>query len=205
VNKKEIHSRLRVSNRLLPIFFPNDSIFSAKHFLDNFGAAKTLASVLGIHIDIFNRVAKSFKGLPHRLFKVATKKSIVFVDDAISTNPDSTLAGAKYFNNRLGSIILGGQDRGQDFKELITYLKNKNIFAIVLESETSKKIFSDAKDLNFDTIVVAKDMGQAVSLGFRNTEKGKVCLLSTAAPSYGLYRNYEEKGETFKKQIKAYR
>lgn len=181
--------------------FPAGSIFRAPHFLDNFGAVVALARHLHISKRDVSHVAKGFKGLPHRLEFVALRRGIRFYDDSISTNPTSTLAGIVFFQKDLGSIILGGQDRKQNFRFLIQKLKEMDVWIIVLHSETARRILNTAAALGYHRINEAKTMTEAVAVAARETAPGKICLLSTAAPSYDNFKNYEEKGNEFKRSV----
>lgn len=181
--------------------FPAGSIFRAPHFLDNFGAVIVLARHLHISRRVASDVAKKFKGLPHRLEFIALRRGVRFYDDAISTNPTSTLAGVVFFQKELGSIILGGQDRKQNFKPLIKKLKDLDVRIIVLHSETAQRILNTAAALGYHRINEAKTMTEAIAVAARATAPGKICLLSTAAPSYDNFKNYEEKGNEFKRCV----
>jgi UDP-N-acetylmuramoylalanine--D-glutamate ligase len=181
--------------------FPAGSIFRAAHFLDNFGTIISLASCLGISKSVISKTAKNFKGLRHRLELIAKKRGIEFYDDAISTNPDSTMAGVVFFRKKLGTIILGGQDRKQNFRALIEKLKDLKVYIIILRSETAVRILKTALAIGYEKISEAKNMSEAISLAARATPRGKICLLSTAAPSYGIFKNYKEKGKAFKRCI----
>jgi len=167
------------------------------HNLQNIKAAVKIARLLKIADSAIKKAIKKFKPLPHRLEFIAEKDKIKFYDDAISTAPESTIAAIKTLKN-IGTIFLGGEDRGYDFRELEKTLKNYKIKNIVLFPDSGKRVLKSRKGLNvFET----KSMKKAVEFAIKNTEKGKICLLSTASPSYTLWRNFEEKGEEFKKYI----
>ena len=189
--------------------FPKGSIFQAAHFLENFGTIKKLAEFLNIPEKTIDRTAHEFKGLPHRLEFFAEKNGIKFYDDAISTNPDSTLASIKFFGDKLGTIILGGKDRGNSFDKLVRTIKEETgAQMIVLDSEVSSSIQSSCLrggQRKCTRCEHAEDLAAAVECAFEITPSGKVCLLSTAAPSYGLFKNFEEKGCLFKEYVKRYK
>jgi UDP-N-acetylmuramoylalanine--D-glutamate ligase len=185
--------------------FPKRSLFRAPHLLQNFGAALSVTKLLRIPRNIIAKTAKSFKGLPHRMELFATHAGISFCDDAISTNPDSTMAAVRLFNKQLGSIILGGQDRSQKFPALIAKLKQHHIEIIAIPSEVTLRIIKTAAQLNYkDHVVLANDLKDAVRIAFAKTARGKISLLSTAAPSYGNFKNFEEKGDLFKRYVTDY-
>ena len=142
---------------------------------------------------------KKFVWLPHRLECVWNYNWIDFYDDAISTTPESTIAALDALWDGVETIFLWWTDRGYDYKELaekIILLKIKNV---VLFPDTGRQI---KKLLHVPmNILEADSMEQAVAFAFKNTSSGKICLLSTAAPSYSLWKNFENKWNEFKKYI----
>lgn len=99
-------------------------------------------------------------------------------------------------------IFLGGTDRGYDFSDLEKEILKRKIKNIVLFPDSGLKMFKKRKGLN---ILETKSMKEAVSFAFQNTARGKVCLLSTASPSYSLWKNFEEKGDLFQALIVKYK
>ena len=173
------------------------------HNKDNVLAVVTVAHLLEIENNVIERSILQFNGLPHRLEYVSEIKNVHFYDDAISTTPESTIAGIEVFKEKLGSIILGGQDRGYEFGGLVQKLKQYEISTVVLLPDTGKKIgelINTEKEYS-PNILSTSNMEEAVQYCAANTPKDKVCLLSTAAPSYSLYKNFEEKGNLFKKCV----
>ncbi len=171
-----------------------------KHNQNNIEAAARVARILKIPEVNIKKAVKSFKGLEHRLENVGTFKGITFYDDAISTTPDSTIMAIEALK-KIGTIFLGGQDRGYDFKELRKTIMRHKIKNIVLFPDSGRKIIKFTKGLHvFET----KSMEEAVKFAYENTEKGSVCLLSCASPSFSLWKNFEVKGNEFKKFIKKF-
>ncbi|MDD4531046.1 MAG: cyanophycin synthetase, partial [Candidatus Gracilibacteria bacterium] len=137
--------------------------------------------------------------LPHRLEFVGNFKGIDFYDDAISTTPESTIEAIKIFNKNIGTIFLGGLDRGYSFENLVKLIIESEIKNFVLFPDTGAKI----KKLLPDSVRIleTKNMKEAVEFAYKNTPAGKVCLLSCASPSYSIWKNFEEKGNEFKKWV----
>lgn len=106
----------------------------------------------------------------------------------------------------MGTIFLGGEDRGYRFINLVKIIKQYRIKNIVLFPKTGQKIYRQLK-LQFNKlprIFKTTDMEEAVKFAYQCTLKNSVCLLSTASPSYSLWKNYEEKGNLFKSFVKKY-
>jgi UDP-N-acetylmuramoylalanine--D-glutamate ligase len=203
--KSTIKGKVIFAKPLKPSFFPMKSIFQAPHFRENFGTIHALKNILGLSDKHFQKTARAFRGLPHRLELVATRRGIDFYNDSISTNPDSTLAGMRFFGNRIGSVILGGQDRGQNFASLVRLLKKKKIYVIVYRSEISDRLVKEFIKQHFKLYIVSSDLGQAVEQGFKRTAKNKICLMSTAAPSFDRFKNFEQRGELFRRYVLNYK
>lgn len=172
-----------------------------QHNKSNIGAAVEVAKILNISEEIISKTVENFKGLPHRLEFVGEFKQIKFYNDAISTTPESTIMAIESLSliSKIGTIFLGGQDRGFNFIKLEKLIKKEKIKNIVLFPDSGKKIIKSAVGLN---ILHTKDMKQAIKFAYKYTEKGSICLLSCASPSYSIWENFEEKGNLFKKFVK---
>lgn len=171
-----------------------------EHNQNNIQAAVEVAEILEIPQEKIMKAVKSFTGLPHRMELVGEYKGIRFYDDAISTTPDSTIMAIKALKN-VDTIFLGGQDRGYDFKELEKVIRQHKVQNIVLFPDSGAKILRTTKGLN---ILKTKKMEEAVKFAYKHTKEGSVCLLSCASPSYSLWKNFEVKGDEFKKCVKKF-
>lgn len=193
--------------RLLSENFAENSVFRAQHWLENFGAVEKLVEILGVKdIDkLLEKTAQNFAGLPHRMEFFTEKNGIKFYDDSLSTNPDSTLASVNFFAKNLGCILLGGQDRKQDFTNLITRLKDLETLVIVLPTESSENLLQTIKEIGLTNFIEIKKwtgFNPVAKKVFAKTSKEKVCLLSCAAPSYDLFKNFIDRGEQWKEAVK---
>ncbi len=164
-------------------------------------AAIKVARILKIPEKAIIKSIKNFKPLKHRLEFVGNFDGINFYNDASGTTPQSTIRAIEVLE-KVDTIFLGGEDRGYDFSGLEKTIKKYKIKNLVLFPDTGEKIIKDIKKYNF---IKTKSMKEAVSFAFKNTKRGKICLLSTASPSYSLWKNFEEKGEEFEKEVKNYR
>ena len=154
---------------------------------------------------VIAQAIKTFKPLPHRLEYVGKYSGIIFYNDALATTPEATIEAIKALKN-VGTIFLGGEDRGYRFINLVKIIKQYRIKNIVLFPKTGQKIYRQLK-LQFNKlprILKTTDMEEAVKFAYQCTLKNSVCLLSTASPSYSLWKNYEENGNLFKSFVKKY-
>lgn len=186
---------------LAPSFFPKKSVFQALYWRENFGAAVTLLKKLGVAESVIKKVANTFVGLPHRLEFFTERKGIRFYDDSIAVNVDATLSGATFLRAELGSIILGGYDRGQDFDALLKFLIKASAYICILDTPTASRIVSYLERKKYQRYTLAKNLRDAVLVCAKSTSKGRVCLLSCAAPSFGMFKNFEQRGDIFKKLV----
>jgi len=186
-------------NEKIPVKDSEVSLIGA-HNKKNIKAAISVARLLGISTASISNAIKGFKPLSHRLEVIGEFNQIRFIDDAISTTPESTIEAMKSIKN-IKTIFLGGEDRGYDFKELEKQIRKAKIENIVLFPETGRRMLSSAKGLN---VLKTKSMSEAVKFAYRFTPKGSVCLLSTASPSYSIWKDFEEKGDLFQKFVKKY-
>jgi len=140
-----------------------------------------------------------FRPLAHRLETVAEHDGVTWVDDSISTTPESTLAALASFPGRQIVLIAGGQDRGQDYGELARTLAATGANVIGVPS-TGPRLLAATLDAGMpsERTMAAGDLGEAVERARVLARDGAVVLLSPAAPSYDNYRDFEERGERFK-------
>ena len=165
---------------------------------------KNIMLVLGVSeilkLDL-NRTIKSiaeFKTLPHRLEFVGEYDGIKFYDNCIATIPDATIEAVKALKD-VDTLIIGGMDRGLDYTDFVLFLDNSNIKNIICMPKTGYDI---AKLMKSDKTYKVETLEEAVVASKRLTEKGKICLISPAAASYGFFKNFEEKGDKFKELVK---
>ena len=160
--------------------------------------------VLGVSellkLDI-NKTIKSiseFKPLEHRLEFVGKYNDVLYYDNSIGTIPMATIEAVKSLKY-VDTLIIGGMDRGINYQDFIEYLNNSDIKNIICMPKTGHDI---AKALKKERAYIVEDLEEAVNVAKKVTEKGKICLLSPAAASYGFFKNFEEKGNLFKKLVK---
>lgn len=184
-----------------------DSIWQAPHYCENFGLVAKLCEMLDISNTIFAQSVQNLTPLPHRLSTIGVFDQKTFVDNAISTNVYSTMADLVFFQDKIGTLLLGGEDRGQDFDPLFEYIRKNKLptHIIILESNTAQRL---QKTLNSKypgiPFSLSKDMKEAVSLGYKYTPEGKICLLSPSSASWDRYNSYSEKGDDFAICVQTY-
>ncbi|MBI3331699.1 UDP-N-acetylmuramoyl-L-alanine--D-glutamate ligase [Candidatus Peregrinibacteria bacterium] len=172
------------------------------HNLSNIAAAFAVAKFLKIPKPVAQEAIRNFDGLPHRLQMLGNHGGIEWVDDAISTTPESAIAALEALGDRVSTIILGGQDRGNDFSELGRKIAASKIAHVILFPGSGPRI-REAIDAAGASVKfwLAASMDEAVTFARTHTPKETICLLSTASPSYNMFKNFEEKGMHFRRSI----
>lgn len=179
--------------------------FQGEHNLSNICAALTVIRSLGIKIKNCTNHLKTLTKLPHRLSIVGEWHNVTYVDDSISTVPESTMAAVKTFRQKPVTLLLGGFDRGVNYEELIDFLvDNDSINALITMpsngyfiAELYKKKIQQ-KDTNLPSkLYEADSLVHAVNIAKMITPAGGVVLLSPAASSYDKFNNFEERGQQF--------
>jgi UDP-N-acetylmuramoylalanine--D-glutamate ligase len=173
----------------------------------NLAAAVKVTSRLGVPEPKVIEAINNAKGLPHRQEKLGRTGSIEWIDDSASVTPESTLAALSNLASSVDTIILGGLDRGYDFTELGEKLASSNVRNIILFPDTGLRI-KDAvehfKPHPAKHYYETSSMDQAIKYAASSTLPGKVCLLSSASPSYNLFDSFADRGENFRQSITKY-
>lgn len=173
------------------------------HNRSNIAGAFMVCTELGIDPNVAITAIKNFTPLPHRLQPLGVISGIEWIDDAISTTPESAIAALDALGDRVATVILGGQDRGNDFSGLAARIKNSAVKTVILFPGSGPRIREAIGDAQADVCFQEADsMQKAVEAAKKHTADGKICLLSTASPSYGMFKNFEEKGDRFQECIK---
>lgn len=173
-----------------------------EHNVQNILGAITACEVLGVSAEVMERVIHVFQPLPYRLTNIGTYRGVTFYNDALATAPEATIFAIEALKN-VGTIFLGGTDRGYRFQELVRVILASSIQNIVLFPDTGAKIKELLEQGGYQgRCFETTSMEEAVRFAYEYTPTGSICLLSTASPSYRLWKNYEEKGDLFTRSVK---
>lgn len=156
---------------------------------------------LGIDDEEFVKGLQSYVPLPHRLQYIGTVNGVAYYDDSISTIDETTIQALNTIKNA-DTVLIGGMDRGISYVNLERYLAASKVAHIILMEDTGKRIYeeiqSDYPDfLHKERLFVVNHLEDAVRLAKQITKKGGSCILSPAAASYGIFKNFEERGDVF--------
>ena len=166
------------------------------HNLENSMAAIGLCLHFGIDKEIIKKVLTTFKAVEHRLEYVNTVNGVVYVNDSKGTNPDSTIKAVQSYKTPI-ILIAGGYDKGSDFRELFDIAVNY-VRTVLVIGQTADLIADTAFKAGIKEIYKLDSLKEAVIKASQIADKDDVVLLSPACASWGMYKNYEERGQEFK-------
>jgi UDP-N-acetylmuramoylalanine--D-glutamate ligase len=170
-----------------------------KHNIKNAMAATSVAKILQIRNATIRESLSNFQGVEHRLEKVLKIQNVQYINDSKATNVNATFFALDSMNTPTVWIV-GGVDKGNDYNELMSLVREK-VKAIICLGIDNKKII-DVFGSVVDIMVEVDNMNDAVRMAQRLTEKGDTVLLSPACASFDLFENYEDRGRQFKQAVK---
>ena len=175
--------------------------------LQNVLAAVAVGKLLGVSTSAIAEAIRHFQPLEHRLELVGTYHGITFYNAAIATVPQATLAHLEALGPDVQTILLGGYDRHLDFAELGERLAASQVKTLILFPTTGQRIWEAVCRRRQPVLAppqafFVQNMADAVRLAYRHTQTGKICLHSPASPSFGLFRDYQERGNLFKQHVR---
>jgi UDP-N-acetylmuramoylalanine--D-glutamate ligase len=169
-----------------------------KHNMKNALAAASVAKILGIRKSTIRESMSNFQGVEHRLEKVFKIQNVQYINDSKATNVNATYFALDSMTSPTVWIV-GGVDKGNDYSELMSLVREK-VKAIICLGVDNKKII-DAFGNVVDVMIEVTNMNDAVKMAQKLTEKGDTVLLSPACASFDLFESYEDRGRQFKTAI----
>lgn len=171
-----------------------------KHNMKNAMAATSVARLMQIRKATIRESLSDFQGVEHRLEKVLKIQNVQYINDSKATNVNATFFALDSMNTPTVWIV-GGVDKGNDYNELMSLVREK-VKAIICLGVDNKKII-DAFGNVVDMMIEVTNMDDAVRMSQRLTERGDTVLLSPACASFDLFENYEDRGRQFKQAVKS--
>ncbi len=171
-----------------------------RHNYENVMAAVAIARSFGVPFETIQKVVKEFKAVEHRIEFVTDRLGVRYYNDSKGTNPDAAIQAVKAMPGPT-LLIAGGYDKGSSYDEWIESFGG-NVKYLVLIGQTRDQIAKCAREHGFDDIMYAEDMAEAVRVCAYYAESGDCVLLSPACASWGMFKDYEERGRIFKECVK---
>jgi UDP-N-acetylmuramoylalanine--D-glutamate ligase len=188
------------------ILTTGEILLPGKHNLENVSAAVMAAKLAEVGDKYIVTVLKRFKGLAHRLELVREIDGAAYYDDSFSTTPETAIAAIEAFPNPK-ILILGGSSKGSDFTQLGKVLRvSESIKAIIGIGDEWETIKAELDTTNVKKPILliegAQSMQTAVKAAAKLARSGDVVLLSPACASFGMFKNYKDRGDQFQKEVK---
>ncbi len=172
-----------------------------RHNKTDIGYAAAAARRMGADDNAIRRAIVKFEGIPNRMEYFGTFDGVDYYNDSIATIPEAVICAVEALGS-VGTLIIGGLDRGIDYTDFNKKLTQMDIDNIVCLPETGHKTADALAETECKAKVVkVADLPEAVRFAAKNTKWGKSCIMSPAAASYNVYRDFEEKGNHFKQLV----
>jgi len=203
INRKLKVKKPKIKSKI--IYFTKSNLPSkliGEHNKENIAAAAEVAKIVGVKQDIIKKAVASFNGLEHRLEYIKTIKGVRYYNDSFATTPESTITALKSFNQPI-VLLAGGAEKKSDFQKLAKEIKKRVKFVVLLKGDATfrlkKKLLKNGFAKNQMKLIC--NIKDAVRVARKKADKGDVVLLSTACASFGMFKNYKERGELFKREV----
>ncbi len=174
-----------------------------RHNYENVMAAAAMALSFGVPMEKIREVLVRFVAVAHRIEYVVTKRGVRFYNDSKGTNTDAAIQAIRAMEWPT-LLIGGGYDKDSEYKEWIKAFDGK-VKKLVLLGATGEKIAETATEMGYsrENIVFAESLQEAVNICYENAVSGDAVLLSPACASWGMFKNYEQRGDMFKEMARA--
>lgn len=196
-------------------FLPAQKIIDKKdipllgeHNLYNIMPAIIVAKLFKVSNQSIRQSIMDFKPLRHRLELIAEINGVKYYDDSIATNPHAGIMALRAFPKGKVILLAGGHERDQDFSSYAKEIINHQVKHLILFPTTGKRIHQFVKKAAPKTKIktdLVKSMSEAINIASKVAESGDVVLLSPAAASFGLFKNYKDRGDQFATAVKKIR
>lgn len=209
MNEKEVNEKCNV------IYLKNNTIYykekalyntldernlKGNYMLNNIMFVLAVSEIMNLDISKTTHSINTFKPLEHRMEFVGTFGDVEYYNNSIATIPEATIDAIQTLE-KVDTLIVGGNDRGVNQNQLIEFLIESSVKNIICLPKTGEYIFEKIKDSKEHNVIMVKTMEEAVKYAKEQTKKGRICLLSPAASSYGYFKNFQERGKIFKELV----
>lgn len=173
-----------------------DTTLVGIHNVENIMAAIAISINMDVPVDIIRETIRKFKAVPHRIEYVETINDVIYYNDSKGTNTDASIKAIEAMS-RPTILIAGGYDKKVSFDDWAEAFGDK-VKCLVLLGQTAEQIADTVKKHGFTNIIFTESLKEAVDECAKNAKPGDAVLLSPACASWGMFDNYEQRGEKFK-------
>ena len=196
---------LEIRNKKIEIGRVENLLLRGRHNWENVCAAVCASYLAGASINSIKQTVFSFKGLEHRLELVGEVGGVKFYNDSFSTNPQTTIAAIKSFSEPI-TLILGGSDKGLNYDEMAREITKSTVLNSIIIGDISKKIKRSLQKSGYKQNIT--ELGypktkKIIEEAVKVTPKGGIVLLSPAAASFDMFKDYKDRGNQFKEAVKV--
>lgn len=177
----------------------NELLLLGTHNYENVMAAIAIAMKAGVPVDVIRQVVKNFHAVEHRIEFVREVDGVKYYNDSKGTNPDAAIKAVEAMVSPT-IVIGGGYDKDSTYEEWIDSFGDI-VRGLVLLGQTKDKIAKTAEEAGFTAVTKVDNLEEAVKEAAKQAKPGYAVLLSPACASWGMFRNYEERGDLFKKIV----
>ena len=174
----------------------DEMMLIGRHNYENVMAAVAAARFMNVPMELIREGLREFKPVEHRIEYVETVNGVKYYNDSKGTNPDASIQAVKAMTGPT-FLIGGGYDKGSEYDEWIESFDGK-IKKLLLMGQTRDKIAACARKHGYNDLVFVESMEEAVEYCYQNAVSGDTVLLSPCCASWGMFKNYEERGRIFK-------
>jgi UDP-N-acetylmuramoylalanine--D-glutamate ligase len=171
-----------------------------RHNHENIMAAVGIAVSVGVPMEVIKKTVQNFKGVEHRIEYVETINGVTYYNDSKGTNPDASIKAIQAMKSPT-VLIAGGYDKRLSFDSWVEAFCGK-IKLLILMGQTKKQIAKTAKLHGFTDIIFVDNLREAVEISAREAIPGDAVLLSPACASWGMFENFEQRGNLFKEYVR---
>ena len=189
---------IRLDNKEEILMNIDDIALPGRHNLSNGMATALAARASEIKNEYIRESLQSFEGVEHRLEYVRTFNGVKYINDSKATNINAVWFALDSFNVPV-TLILGGRDKGNDYRELESQIREK-VHTVVAIGEAKEAIRNQLKD-SVPNLIEAESMKEAVKKASNVAKRGEIILLSPACSSFDMFENYEHRGKVFKQSV----
>jgi UDP-N-acetylmuramoylalanine--D-glutamate ligase len=172
------------------------------HNLENALAAAGAAIAYGVDPEAVGEALRAFRGVPHRMERVAEADGVLFINNSMCTNVDAAVRSLEALE-RPAVLIAGGSDKNADYSPLGAVIA-RHARHLILMGDTADLIEASARAAGFSAITRAGSMEEAVSAAIRQAHKGDAVILSPACASFGMFEDFEARGAAFRQAVRRH-
>ncbi len=188
-----------INGTVTPYLTQNDTSLVGVHNFENIMAAVLMTEAFGVPEETIKKAVKAFRAVEHRIEFVTEKNGVKYYNDSKGTNTDAAIKAIDAMPSKT-VLIAGGYDKKSNYDEWVSHFPEK-VRKLILIGQTKENIAAACEKIGFTDYVFAESLPEAVSIASKEAKDGDCCLLSPACASWGMFKNYQQRGDIFKEEV----